>query len=289
MDRICRTGLLKSIPLLAALISASAAALPVTTWQYTLQTKFSGSNAFSAGGGSQTQTAGEVSWGTPGGNVYVNTGDANTNRSGITIAQTANGNPPDVSPISGMVNTNDLANPGTGHWITHHNNPISSAYATLLTTHVDSMLTLMPFVPLGPAFPPATIDFTVNFLETPNAAPCLVSTSPVACNDVFAMAGDNFNQDFLFGGDHYFISIYPTAGPGVAGGSLPLLGSSICTAAGAPANCVGFTTVEGQDNSFQFGFVITSQPINVVPDPGTVWLLGSMLLGLAAMRRRCMG
>ncbi len=268
---------------IASVQTAQAVPVPIIQWSYDLYTAFAGSpnNEFTSGNGVQIQQAGQVSWGgddsvfTPGGN-----------RSGITIASTAGADQSSgPSHVIGTYYTNDTASPGTGAWITHHNNPISSSYATLLSSLINSTLTLTAIDPALGELVSDTIEFKVLFKETPNATPCTVTTSPTACNDIFALNGDNFNKHLEILGYDYYVSIFPTAGPGIVSGSLPFLGASVCADAGASANCVGFTTQESQDTSIQFGFTITSTPINI-PEPGTLAIVALGLFGVVLASRK---
>ncbi|HSW65149.1 MAG TPA: THxN family PEP-CTERM protein [Dissulfurispiraceae bacterium] len=273
-----------SLLLFGAGVPADAAY--INQWDYTLYTVFDGTNTFTAGGGNKIQQLNQVSWG--GSNsVFLPAVNSTVNRSGITIAQTAGANE-DVIPVGGVVNTDDLSSIGQGHWITHHNKPISGNYATLTSSQIASTLTLKPAgMPVTPFS--GTITFTIRFAETPNSVPC-TATSPAGnpCNDIFALAGDNFNQTIVIDDFTYYVSIFPTAGPGIVAGTLPYLPDNVCTAAGAGVGCVGFTTVEGQNTSIRFGFLITSEPINVIPEPSTFVLIGAGLVGLGLAARRRM-
>ena len=270
-----------------ALVAQPALAAPITQWSYDLYTHFAdpAANVFSSGTGSQVEQLGQVSWGRSGDNVFT----TNAERSGITIASIAGANQ-SAAPahVFGTYTTDNLLTPATGAWITHHNNVISGSYATLLSSVIDSTLVLTSVTPSGVAVTD-TIPFTVLFKETENlSGTCVVTTSPSGnpCNDIFALNGDNFDKHLIIDGYDYYVSIFPTAGPGIISGSLPFLGNSVCGAVvGAAPNCVGFTTIEGQDTSIQFGFTITSTPLQV-PEPGILALFGIGLMGLFVARRR---
>lgn len=273
-----------SMLLFGAGVPVDAAYVPA--WDYTLYTVFNGTNTFTSGGGSVIEQNNQVSWGGTN-TVFQSSVNSTVNRSGITIAQTAGANQA-VVPVGGVIFTDIPGSLGEGHWITHHNKPISASYRTLLSSQIDSTLTLKPAgMPVSPFS--GTITFTIRFAETPNSLPCTAS-SPAGnpCNDIFALAQDNFNQTIVIDDFTYYVNIFPIAGPGIVAGKLPYLPDNVCTAAGAGVGCVGFTTVEGQNTSVRFGFLITSEPINIIPEPSTFVLIGAGLVGLGLAARRRM-
>lgn len=276
----------------ATMLWASAAqATLVTQWDYAVLTRFSGVNTFSLGYHTQIETETQVSWGDPSGDVFT----SGSTRSGITLADldTAPGaNDAAADPIEGQVTTNGttLSEIGLGGWMTHHNNTVDPGYASLLTSEIESTLTLYPHTPaIGGQVGPATLAFTVHFAETGNAAPC-VAASPAGnpCNDIFAVSeGDVFNQSFMFDGLTYFVNIFPILGDGI-GGFSPLSNAE-CATVGAGDGCVGFTTVEGRDTTVHFGFSIAAgaSPTRLaVSEPGTVALIALALASAALPRRR---
>jgi hypothetical protein len=277
----------------AFLLSTTVAhATLVSSWNYSWLTQFSGDNTFKPGYQTQTETATQVSWGAPGGNVFV----AGSGRSGITLSDLdtpPGGNDPVADPVTGQVVTNGTTpgEVGVGSYLTHHNNAVIASYATLLTSEIESTLTLVPNTPpLGGQVGPTTLAFTIHFAETPNSTPC-AAPSPAGnpCNDIFALdANEAFNQSFVFEGLTYYASIFPLIGDD--SGSFPLLTSGECAAAGANPGCVGFTTIEGQDTTIRFAFTISAQPIAAadvpLPEPGSLALVALALATAAGFARR---
>lgn len=171
--------------LMLTMVSGSAQAAPVSQWSYSTDSTFSSSNwtgpAGSSGGfaGAETTSLYELSWGRSGGNFQVNTGNADTNRSALTVGNAVTGTLTGGGAATGVVNTtiggtpNALAGQiGTGISITHWNNPISSNYGTLTGATITDTLTLHPILPgyYAPGTVTApTLTFNFKFQETPNA------------------------------------------------------------------------------------------------------------------------
>ena len=257
------------------LAQLSAYAAPVTIWDYSVTSQWTGAT-FTTGTANTVQTATEISWGAnlPGsggpsgyGNLAVG-----VERSGITV---------DGSVQAGTVTTNSLT-PQISSVFSHINNPLASGFATLKTATLQTTLTLTPNTPVGlPLSPDLTKSFSINFSETPNTSGQCVVGSATVCDDIFVISLGSLNQDFSYGGDDYYVSIVPL------GTGLAALPATTCIAAGAAAGCFGFITGEGQENTREFGLLITQRPVTIdVPEPGILSLMGLSVLGLAIARRR---
>lgn len=188
-------GALTASAVLLATASSLAVAAPVTQWSYSTDSSFSdptwtggaGNGGSNANPGQQTDSAYELSWGRDGGNFRVNTGNASTNRSALTIGNATlpdnnDGSKTGGGPATGTVNTTIGGTPdpllgqiGTGISITHWNNPIASTYGTLRGAKITDTLTLTPLAPGYYNYPGApvadapTIVFNFLFQETANA------------------------------------------------------------------------------------------------------------------------
>lgn len=196
------------------------------------------------------------------------------------------------SPSTEQVVTNGAAVGNVS--VTHLNRPITGT--SLDSVDILSTLTLTPFSPPGTGLLPATITFKISFEETVNNAnPCAdggangVGVNDNGCADIFVIDQNALNFPFFYdldgAGDlpnlQYFISFFElTSG-------LNPLPAAACTAAGVTSPCIGFRTPEGEDTTFQFAALITTEPVSI-PEPGALALmgLGIGLMGLLHRRRR---
>jgi hypothetical protein len=291
-----------------------ATARPITEWTYSTDTNFTAATFNSGGTGTTTFSPDELSWGATGGNFQVDTGDANNNRSALTIGNGTNGARTGGGPVTGSVNTTiggvpsvPLGQVGIGTSFTHWNNPISASFNTLSGGTITDTLQLKPFAPGEYSGQPLVnapiLTFQFKFLETPNAGTNGVCEDGQAvpaggCEDLFGFNATTLNQAFTYadsGADNilgngddftrtYFASIFIL---NTSGGAFPIqqLVAGECAALGLNNGCFGFRTSEATQTTAVFAFAVTTQPISI-PEPGSLALAGLALVGLATRMRR---
>ncbi|WP_052750338.1 THxN family PEP-CTERM protein, partial [Arsukibacterium sp. MJ3] len=209
-----------------------------------------------------------ISWGRAGGDHTDATQNALNSRSGLQITD---------SPAMGTVFTNNMT-PAPTNTITHFNNTISNTFSSLTSASVFTTLNLTPVNPVGPAAPQFSTNFSVDFIETPNRTPCNFPSATV-CDDIFIIQFGALNTEFVYDDVTYFLSIVELSG------NLTPLANATCARAGVANGCLGFTTPEKAFTPAQFGFLITTRPVNV-PEPAMLGMFGLGLLGLRAFGRR---
>ncbi|MDX1678635.1 THxN family PEP-CTERM protein, partial [Arsukibacterium sp.] len=107
--------------------------------------------------------------------------------------------------------------------------------------------------------------------------PCNFPSATV-CDDIFIIQFGALNSEFVYNGFTYFLSIVELSG------NLTPLPNATCARAGVANGCLGFTTPEKAFTPAQFGFFITTRPVNI-PEPATLAMFGLGLLGLSAFGR----
>lgn len=303
MKSFTKAILKATLPCAVALASVTASAGGIVTeWDFSTDATFDlGSVVWGAGGGTQSASAYELSWGDTGGHYRIGDDIDDGNRSALTVG-VSGGSTHGGGPATGSVDTildwtgfpvapNHF---GLGISFTHWNNPLPGANATLLGAIINDTLTLTPTMdedgPVvgGPGVPAPDIAFDFKFAETVNSLPCDIASPPGSiCDDIFAfeLPGGGLNQSFDYDGNQYFAQVLLLNEDLNGPAPITALGSTICTLMGLSNTCLGFHTRENERTTVSFGFAISTERIPV-PLPSTLALFGLGLLGLGYRAKR---
>lgn len=244
--------------------SQASAATMVTQWEVDLTAQWT-----AAGPAGVSLSPSVLTWGTSTGFGQSSLSITNPPQNLLANTYVGGGVPPLVNTVQTLT-------------LTHTNRPITGTSLQNATLNVSLALSPNLPSPSGPIPGVAPINYAIQFLETPNTSgTCVVAGSPVPCNDIFVLTSGLLNEAVNYDGFTYYVNAFPIGGTG----TLQTLATPVCTAAGAAAGCLGFTTVENTANNLIFGLAISTVPLSV-PEPAGLALVGLALAGAGMARRR---
>lgn len=181
-----------------------------------------------------------------------------------------------------------------GPVLTHNNFVITGQ--SLDSAGAEDYVVLSPFG--GGADQVQEITFGVLFEETSNAlsgAACPSGAeNALGCGDIFVLSGGLLGVPTIVNGGELAFLIDSFVRDGYVYdvflqeslGNLGVLSDAACAATtpASPSGCIGFTTFEGESNSFQLQFAILAS--EAIPEPATIALLAGSLLLMGVVRRR---
>lgn len=268
--------------------SVSANADFISDWNFEINSGFTAvennSGATGAGNGI-TEAYDNDYWNLPSSLIW-GSGTAGASSFSVGVVLDDEGNPvPDANHgfLDGDLETNGGAEQTVQ--LIHSNNPITGSTLGFATLRDQIKLTAVGGTYDG-TMVERFLDFDIFFAETTNGGTCHVSTSPTPCNDIFvvelfggAYTGGLIQQEIFTGGGYQYFANIDIEGFGV-------LEDTACGRAGKDAGCIGFSTIEREDNTFQVSLSITSREVPDIPEPGTIAMLALGLLGLRAAAKR---